>query len=289
MRVLEPHYFKQAGHKRKPSHRKRNVALGTIFWLGVLSFGYVLFGQDVRAPGQNEQASQAQPAPAPPAAPVLKQFTAEQFKKLYSSLVYPNTQPIASPPTITGNDAADERIRKIAEARGYKLTALPVASIVKTGEPGLEGDDLIQPNALIAWQKLKAAAAKDNITLKLTSAYRSIEYQRTLFSRRLQNVGVHVGRILEGFADDELDSVLARAAPPGYSRHHTGYVIDLSCNGVGLEAFKGTNCYAWLSKNNFEHVKKVGLVPSYPEGAGDLGPEPEPWEFVWVGSTALYE
>lgn len=256
----------------------------------LLSFGYLFFGQTI-GPDSNSSGINKQNADAAfEAKPlVLKQFTAEQFKKLYSASIYPNTQPIEEPPEITGNAEADARIRSVSEKRGYKLTALPVASIVKTGEPGLEGDDLIQPNAQIAWQEMKAAALAANVPIKLTSAYRSIEYQRTLFLRRMQNAGVHVGRILEGFADDELETILSRAAIPGYSRHHTGYTIDLSCNGVGLDNFINTSCYAWLSQNNFENTKKYGWVPSYPEGSGGLGPEPEAWEYIWVGTDATYE
>lgn len=250
--------------------------------------GYVLFGQKVSLP-TSATPSVSTNSPAAPKPQTLRQFTPEEFKKAYNAHSYPNTEPISTPPEITGNEEADARIRKIAEARGYRLTALPVASIVKTGEPGLEGDDLMQPNALIAWQELKDAAAKDGIKLKMTSAYRSIDYQRQLFLKRMQAQGVNVGRILEGYADDELETVLSRAALPGYSRHHTGYTMDLSCNGVGLEAFKGTDCYKWLSKNNYENVKKFGWVPSYPEGLTGTGPEPESWEYVWIGTLSTYQ
>lgn len=254
------------------------------------ALGYVLFGQHVNPFPRQSKSSQANQASASSDKPkVLKHFTNDQFRSMYSTFIYPNTQPITTPPDITGNADADARIRKVAESRGYKLTALPVASIVKTGEPGLDGDDLMQPNALIAWKQLKDAAKKDGITLTMTSAYRSIDYQRGLFLRRMQNTGVNVYTILDGHADDELVTVLSRAAPPGYSRHHTGYTMDLSCNGVGLEAFIGTNCYKWISQNNFENIKKFGWIPSYPEGSGNHGPEPESWEYVWVGTTSLYE
>lgn len=291
MRVLEPHYFKDKKPKRDRLSRRRKLLLLSSVVVVVLALGYVTFGQSIKdgaihedSPSNSDSASQA-----PTAERKLRQFTAETFKAAYSSYVYPNTQPITKPPEITGNEEADERIRQVAEARGYKLTSMPVSSIVKTGEPGLEGDDLIQPNALVAWTALKEAAVKDGIKLKMTSAYRSIDYQRTLFLRRMQNAGVNIYTILDGHADDELDVLLSRASIPGYSRHHTGFTIDLSCNGVGLEAFRTTSCYEWLSKNNFEKAKTFGWVPSYPEGAGEVGPEPEPWEFIWIGTARTYE
>lgn len=288
MRVLEPHHLRRPSPKHKQLPFRKRLKL-TGFAVVALACGYLLLGQGVdrasrseRGGGQSEVTVASQPK-------VLKQFTAEQFKAAYSSYIYPNTQLITAPPEITGNEAADARIRGVAVAQGYKLTALPVASIVKTNEPGLEGDDLIQPNALIAWQALKAEAANEGVNLRLTSAYRSIAYQRSLFLRRMQAAGVNVGRVLEGYADDELEAVLSRAALPGYSRHHTGYTIDLSCDGIGLEAFISTSCYKWLSNSNFEKVKKHGWVPSYPEGVGGLGPEPESWEYVWVGKNSTYE
>lgn len=292
MRVLEPHHFNQPKKPGKRRLRKQRFTRLMAVMLVAASLSYIFVGQPVEAPSQPQASTTSISDPVGASTgsqKQLRQFTAEAFRQAYSSYLYPNTLPIESPPSITGNDAADQRIRQLAEARGYKLTAVPVASIVKTDEVGLEGDDLVQPNALLAWQQLKTAAAAEDIPLKLNSAYRSIDYQRTLFMRRLQAAGVNADRVLEGYADDEIDAVLARAAIPGYSRHHTGYAIDLSCNGVGLEAFAGTSCYKWLSQNNFENAKLHGWVPSYPEGVGSQGPEPESWEYVWIGIGRTYQ
>lgn len=219
----------------------------------------------------------------------LRQFSGEEFKQLYSSYAYPNTQSLYERPAITGNEIADKRIQDIAEARGYKLSSIPVASIVRTEEPDLDGDDLIQPNALIAWQEMKSAAEKEGIKLQMTSAYRSIEAQRDLFVRKMREGGIYTESVAAGFVDHLVINVLTRTAPPGYSRHHTGYTIDLACDGIGLDAFTTTSCYGWLSKNNYENVKKFGWVPSYPDGASLQGPEPEPWEYIWVSTYSLYE
>lgn len=252
--------------------------------------GYVLFGQSVdMKKSKNTKSTEPINQVVIENDTIPKQFSNEEFKNLYSSFRYPNTEQIITPPEITGNVEADQIIRKVALSRGYRISALPVASIVKTGEPGLEGDDLMQPMALMAWQELKKQALSEKIPLKLTSAYRSIEYQRNLFLRKLKDSGVNVNTILGGYAEDELAQVLSQTAPPGYSRHHTGYTMDLSCNGIGLHSFIGTSCYAWLSKNNFENVKKHGWVPSYPEGVTNFGPEPEAWEYTWVGRQILYQ
>jgi len=294
MRIIEPprlHPAKRFRAKKKMRHSKRLTLI--VLLLAVGSYAYIVFGQkvnlekpavpvpeilNVKTENQTEQKPKT-----------LKIFKGEEFKKLYSSFVYPNTQPFVTAPDITGDEQADPRIRELAEARGYKLSAIPVASIVKIGEPGLTDDDLIQPNALIAWQEMKAAAKMESIPLQITSAYRSPEFQRELFLERLWATGVSYASIASGKADAKVNSVLERAAIPGYSRHHTGYTIDLACNGVGLEGFKTTICYKWLSKNNYENTKKFGWVPSYPEEAAQQGPEPEAWEYIWVGKSVLYE
>ena len=71
-------------------------------------------------------------------------------------------------------------------------------------------------------------------------------------------------------------------APPGHSKHHTGYAIDVAA-AQGDLTFGRTQTYAWMAANNFANAKAHGWIPSYPEGSKPAGPNPEPWEFVWVG------
>jgi LAS superfamily LD-carboxypeptidase LdcB len=193
-----------------------------------------------------------------------------------------------APPEITGNVKADERIRTIALSRGYVLRSVPVASINKTGEPRVTTDDLLQEKAYTAWQSLKAAAKADGIPLQFNSGYRSVEMQRELFLGRLSASGVSYSQIANGGADNAVVSVLKQAALPGYSRHHTGYTIDLVCAN-GTQSFEVTTCFKWLSDDNYRNAKKHGWIPSYPDGADEQGPEPEPWEYVWVGLGPLVE
>lgn len=290
MRVIEPHQFKQSRAAKRPRRKRKPLLFGIILSSALVA--YILFGQPViikRGGDTDKPAQSSALQPAKPRSNTLKTFTGAEFEELYSAFAYPNTQPLSEKPYITGNEQADARIRSIAEKRGYKLSAVPVSNITKTGEPGLTDNDLLQPNALIAWKEMKAAAKKDGIPLQVTSAYRSIETQRALFIRRMTDAGITVPGIVDGYSDVAISLVLSKAAIPGYSRHHTGYTMDLACDGIGLEAFKTTSCYSWLSKNNFENTKRFGWVPSYPEEADNQGPEPEAWEYIWVGKDVLYE
>ncbi len=42
-----------------------------------------------------------------------------------------------------------------------------------------------------------------------------------------------------------------------------------------------------MAADNYRVAKQFGFIPSYPSGAGAQGPEPEPWEYVYVGVKAI--
>lgn len=220
------------------------------------------------------------PKPLPPQKPkVLGTFTGEQFTFLYQQLHYAHTTRITSPPPITGDEAADTHIRTIAQARGYKLrsqAATPLGMI--DGTP-------LQASAINAWQVLKATAQKEGLGLRLVAGYRSFEDQQLLFTRALTAAGIHTGTIAGGTADTIINGVMQTVSIPGYSKHHTGYTIDIGCDTPGT--FVTTPCFQWLSLNNYANAKRAGWIPSYPAGSGGQGPMPEPWEYVWVGVDAL--
>ncbi len=174
----------------------------------------------------------------------------------------------------------------MAEARGYHLTSIPVQAIVKINEPLLNGDDLLQPLAAQAWSDIKASAKKAGYPLTLISAYRSPEYQRNLFTQRLYAHGVTADQVAAGKADAAVQDTLSHAAVPGYSRHHTGYTVDMWCDDKST-SFLTSSCYRWISVSNYQNAKENGWIPSYPAGTSDQGPEPEPWEYVWVGRSKL--
>jgi LAS superfamily LD-carboxypeptidase LdcB len=100
-------------------------------------------------------------------------------------------------------------------------------------------------------------------------------------------------RPIEGIAsgryDAQVSQVLAMTAIPGYSRHHTGYTVDIACKNNPNASFVYTVCFQWLNADNYKNAKTYGWIPSYPDGAGQQGPDREPWEYVWVGVDAVTE
>ncbi len=169
--------------------------------------------------------------------------------------------------TITGDRELDARIVQKAEERGYSRQPVPVGALVEVGRWRL------QPAAALAWERLQAAAAESGRSLAIVSAHRSLDTQRSLF----------LGRLGGRTSDAGIDAALATAAPPGFSKHHSGYAVDLAQPGRSRGGFASTSAYEWLAADDFANARAHGWIPSYPADGVEMGPDPEPWEFVWVG------
>jgi hypothetical protein len=196
-------------------------------------------------------------------------YTGDQFKALYDHAVehvLPNLEPPEATLSVTGNEDVDDRIWEIATARGY--IPRPVAG------DGLGSADGVpmQPQAASAWLDLKEAARAAGFGFVVSSAYRSPAAQRAQFISKLR-----------GTSDEAIDAALTWYSIPGTSKHHGGYALDFRYRNGTFGEFRDTPDYAWLAADNFYNAKRFGFIPSYPDDVADQGPNPEPWEFVWVG------
>ena len=134
-------------------------------------------------------------------------------------------------------------------------------------------------------KKMIAAAKADGVTLTVDSAYRTIEYQRQLIER-IVNEQVAKGKTREeGYAIAYLDT-----AKPGQSDHNLGLAIDFAENKGNnyTAAFKNTASAKWLLANSY----KYGFILRYPEGKFEITKIVfEPWHYRYVGVFAreIYE
>ncbi|MEX0932032.1 MAG: D-alanyl-D-alanine carboxypeptidase family protein [Candidatus Saccharimonadales bacterium] len=203
-----------------------------------------------------------------------------QLQELHYFKELGNVKAIYTPPVITGIPAADSYIRKLAAQRGYKLQFVPIKTPTSSTK-------FNQASAYKDWQKLVAAAESAGLHIGLTSTFRPISEQQTLFLERLnaQLGGASYSQIPSGSLDAAINKTLEMTAPPGYSRHHSGYALDVSdlTPGETGKEFRFTRAYEWLSANSYENSKKFGFIPSYPKGV-EAGPEPEAWEYLWLGT-----
>lgn len=125
------------------------------------------------------------------------------------------------------------------------------------------------PAAAGAWQRMRVAATREEIHLQAISGYRSIQYQHAIFERKLAR-GMSI------------DDILNVNAAPGYSEHHSGRAIDISCAGepAADTSFESTPAFAWLTRHAAEH----GFVMSYPRD-NRHGVMFEPWHWCWHPSA----
>lgn len=204
--------------------------------------------------------------------PAWPRYVGSDFQALYRYAVA-NTLPGLDPPggaqTVTGNSTVDQRIWDLAVARGY------VPQPVANGSLGRSGI-LMQPLAAQGWQTLNAEARENRMGFIARSAFRSLSTQRIMFNERLN-----------GTSDAAIERALTWAAPPGMSKHHGGYAIDFRYPDGTYGTFRSSPGYAWLAADNFAVAKRHGFVPSYPDDVENQGPNPEPWEFVWVGTDLI--
>jgi LAS superfamily LD-carboxypeptidase LdcB len=207
---------------------------------------------------------------------VIPTFTGDQFKSIYKNQKYSNTTISNEAQEVTGYPLVDQYIRDFAPRRGFSKQ--PLADESKLIE--FQGYR-IQPQAATSFQKVQDLAAKVGIKITLVSAYRSPIEQKIIFAP-IMPVTYIEEELLAGTYDQILNEGMNTIAPPGFSRHHTGYAMDFGCDTLEVTKFRDTPCYAWLRKNNFKVLIDNNIIPSYPEGVTLQGPAPEEWEFVYV-------
>ena len=150
--------------------------------------------------------------------------------------------------------------------------------------------------------EMQAAGVSD---ILVASAYRSYEYQVSLYNKYLElersGISDEARRV---FGEDYIKAtyldkkifrlsledahtvVQSYSAMPGQSEHQTGLCVDFATNEEKeplTEAFELTAAYQWLSQN----AHKFGFILRYPKGKEDItGYTYEPWHYRFVGREA---
>jgi len=289
MRVIEPRNKSMVPgqpKKTKPTRKKKASMFG-LFCLLVIGgsiYSFIINPNNTNtltvdvSPGAESQSIVEVQEPKKTGS---REFSGNEFRLLFDNILLPNTEKVELPPFITGDSIADARIRQIAELRGYKLRRNSSGPLVN-----VDGYPMQEP-AKQPWEDLKNSAKQDGKIMSIVSGFRDINEQRILFLSKLETFGVKTSEIVVGNVDEDIDRILVTVSIPGYSKHHTGYVFDLLCAGWSFENFKDSNCHDWLSNNNYENAKKFGFIPSYPLDADLQGPDPEAWEYVYIGTDIL--
>jgi zinc D-Ala-D-Ala carboxypeptidase len=221
---------------------------------------------------------------APPFSQPLVRATPPELKPTASPPVSPPVSPPASPPPSASAIVArtpaptprpaplrasptpaktplvaahplTRRYLPIAQASGYleRYTEARPQDLVD-----YQGQQLTADTAR-AFEQMRRAALREGVKLRVVSGFRSIRTQINIFD------GKGGGRAAAEYS-----------APPGHSQHHTGLAVDIN----SLQpSFRNTPAFAWLRRRGSSY----GFMLSYDRGRGDLGPQAEPWHWVYVG------
>ena len=124
---------------------------------------------------------------------------------------------------------------------------------------------LLQKEATEAFNQMCSDAKLENISLYSGSAYRSYEYQNTIYNDYIKK--------------DGLTAAETYSARPGYSEHQLGLAVDIM-NGNWSYVSKEDIEYSWLLANSY----KYGFILRYPENKEYItGYMFEPWHYRYLG------
>ena len=136
--------------------------------------------------------------------------------------------------------------------------------LVSAGLDIFDREQYMTPETLSQWLAMAANAQQDGIELQLISAFRSVDYQCQLVRRK-------------ALAGQNLDAIFRVSAIPGFSEHHTGRALDITCpNSDPLEeSFETTDAFAWLHAN----ASRFKFFMTYPRNNA-AGIIYEPWHWA---------
>lgn len=192
-----------------------------------------------------------------------------------SPIASPSPQPVANP--------ALQQLQQLGTAIAPKpvpkLNHFPYPqadpnTLITVGHYG-QRIERLAPEAAIAWQKMVSAAREEKVYIIPISGFRSVAEQTQLFNARVRRWGSQI-------------AAAKVIAPPGYSEHHTGYVMDLgdgrARNLDVTTAFARSSVYKWMQK----HGKEFGFELSFPQNNFQKISY-EPWHWRFVGSPAAMQ
>ncbi len=162
------------------------------------------------------------------------------------------------------------RENKIDENYAPNDLVVPNVEFISENSP----NKTIRKEAALQLENMFEDAKEDGIHLLAVSGYRSYEYQKKLYDKKVKKSG-----------KIEADKYVAQA---GTSEHQSGLVMDVSSSEYKKldEGFKYTAAYKWLC----HHMDKYGFIVRYPEGKEHItGYEYEPWHLRYVGKDVAKE
>lgn len=136
-----------------------------------------------------------------------------------------------------------------------------------------------------AFQKMYEAALKEGVKLKILSATRNFDVQKSIWEakwtgKRILSSGENAKTAYPNHKDRAL-KILEYSSMPSTSRHHWGTDVDFNAlNNKFFESGEGAKIYAWLQKN----ASSFGFCQPYtPKGEErPFGYNEEKWHWSYI-------
>ena len=126
-----------------------------------------------------------------------------------------------------------------------------------------------RPETVEAFNRMRETARKDRVGLQVIWAYRSPELQREQFLEARQKHGTRHG--------------IRWLAPPGFSEHQTGWVLDIGDErepeADDNPLFERTAAFKWLKIYAVGFQFELSFIPGNWQGVSY-----EPWHWRFVGT-----
>lgn len=196
-----------------------------------------------------------------------------------------NTSSIGGSSTSSGS--SDEQLQMMAEVDKWYLklvnpdislsndfiSNVDRVAIKDKYTSGSESSKYIDKRVKEHFENMCKAAADDGVTLISVSAYRSYNYQKNLYNRRVERCMREDG-LNEEAAKKKAATIVA---VPGTSEHHLGLAVDI--NSVET-SFENTRAFRWLQ----EHAEEYGFILRFPKDKQNITKIIyEPWHYRYVG------
>ena len=169
---------------------------------------------------------------------------------------------------------------------GAKKMIYTVNQLIGKEHPQLYGNAFkLQKEAYQAFVKMKKAALKDSIKIKVVSSFRSYSDQNRIWKSK------YLCYTKQGMTPQQaIAKIIEYSAIPGTSRHHWGTDIDIIDGAVKkpsedvLQAkfFENNQAYAKLKKWLDKNANTYGFYLVYTDDPNRKGFKYEPWHYSYA-------
>ncbi len=178
--------------------------------------------------------------------------------------------------SLTNDFSIEELMGKVSVRGNADFKAIEGELSTKTGL-------FLRAEALTAFEKMSKAAAKEGISLKIISAYRSFDQQKVIWENKWSGRQKLSGGINASSITDPVKratEILKYSSMPGTSRHHWGTDIDInSLSPAYFKSGRGLKEYQWLKVHGVEY----GFCQPYTKKGEERlsGYEEEQWHWSY--------